>query len=188
MIIMLSGYMKSGKDTAGDHLCSKYGFKRFAFADVLKDEISEIYNIERSILDTQEGKSQIFHTCNTSTKNCQCNITIRKILINHGQERRAQDINYWVNKVLNSITKNATSTQRFVITDWRFENEYYRMKEYSNTSVVSWRIDRWNDIPYQDVTETQLDHFNFDIIIQNKQDLDELYKNIDNAMNLLLII
>ena len=36
MIIGLTGYKGSGKDTAASHLVEKYGFTRVAFADKLK--------------------------------------------------------------------------------------------------------------------------------------------------------
>ena len=37
MIIGLSGYARSGKDTVAETLVNEYGFKRVAFADKIKD-------------------------------------------------------------------------------------------------------------------------------------------------------
>ena len=37
IVILLTGYKRSGKDTVGDRLCSKHNFERVAFADPLRD-------------------------------------------------------------------------------------------------------------------------------------------------------
>ena len=42
-IILLRGYSKSGKDYIGNILCNKYNYKRFSFADSLKEFVSEKY-------------------------------------------------------------------------------------------------------------------------------------------------
>lgn len=50
-IIMVSGWKRSGKDTAAQYLVEKYGFKRVAFADLLKDMVSKEYEVPRSHMD-----------------------------------------------------------------------------------------------------------------------------------------
>lgn len=54
-VIAISGWKRSGKDTAADALISK-GFKRVAFADVLKDRVADDYNISRNSLDDPNQK------------------------------------------------------------------------------------------------------------------------------------
>ncbi len=39
MIIGLSGYAQSGKDTVAELLCLNYGFKRIAFADAIREGV-----------------------------------------------------------------------------------------------------------------------------------------------------
>jgi dephospho-CoA kinase len=39
LIIGLSGYAQSGKDTVAELLCLNYGFKRIAFADAIREGV-----------------------------------------------------------------------------------------------------------------------------------------------------
>ena len=43
MILGICGLQSSGKDTIGDYLINNYGFKKFSFAEVLKDLISILF-------------------------------------------------------------------------------------------------------------------------------------------------
>lgn len=175
-IIMLSGWMQSGKDTVGEYLCKHFGFHRFAFADVLKDEISEMFDISRESLDTTKGKSTIYDK--TTGK------TVRDLLITHGQQRRAEYLDYWVERVIRTIEqKESSGTQFFnkiVITDWRFPNEYFSLKSWlakeSGSTIYSWRINRWKDPPLKDETELALDDFHFDLVLNNQGSIAELYE------------
>jgi hypothetical protein len=55
-VVAISGWVKSGKDTAAAILISDYGFKRIAFADPLKNSVSEDFSISRESLDSQVEK------------------------------------------------------------------------------------------------------------------------------------
>ncbi len=57
-LIAISGWVKSGKDTAANMLISDYGFKRVAFADPLKETVAEQFDISLPSLHTQEGKEK----------------------------------------------------------------------------------------------------------------------------------
>lgn len=58
MILALSAWKGSGKDTLAKFLIENKGFRRIAFADVLKDMVAEQYGIPRSYLDIPEKKEQ----------------------------------------------------------------------------------------------------------------------------------
>lgn len=181
-ILLLSGYMKSGKDTVGDYLVKNYNFQRFAFADCLKNQVAEIYNIDRSLLDTQKGKES-----RTIVNNQE--ISIRQLLINHGKEKRNLDINYWVNIVSKDILKS--DYNKIVITDWRFPNEYYKICEnFQNTGkVLTLRINRLRYPLLNDESETSLDNFEFNAVISNTtSDLETLYNEIENTFEYSIII
>ena len=175
-VIMLSGWMQSGKDTVGDFLVKHFAFCRFAFADVLKDEVSEMFQISRASLDTTEGKCRIF---DKSTGR-----TVRDVLIDHGQARRAENADYWVNRVIATIEKREKDLNiqinRIVITDWRFPNEYHVMKRWideqggEESSVYAWRVNRWREPPLLDPTELALDDFTFDVVLNCDQGVPEL--------------
>lgn len=164
LVIMVSGYLQSGKDVVGKRLCQAHGFTRVAFADLLKQQVSELFNLNRAALDTQVGKDAVVR-----------GRTVRSILIEHGQLRRKQNANYWVECVLDTI--QIQKYKRVVITDWRFPNEYARLAE--QAVVRSWRIDRWDAPPLIDETEIALDSFPFDVRIDNKGSLADLCAKVD---------
>lgn len=165
-VIMLSGYLQSGKDAVGKRLCGMHGFTRLAFADMLKDEVSALYSLKRADMDTQEGKDTPIDDKHT----------VRSILIKHGCMRRKRNENYWVDAVLAKIG----SHKRVVITDWRFPNEYNRISDHA--VVSSWRVERWEKPPIQDESETALDTFVFDKCIRNGGTLEDLYEAVDQSV------
>jgi len=54
-IILLSGWKRSGKDTAAAYF-EKQGYKKLSFASSLKDSVAKTYNIPREDLDDQNKK------------------------------------------------------------------------------------------------------------------------------------
>lgn len=166
-VIMISGYLRSGKDVVGKHLCDVHGYVRLAFADLLKQQVSKTFNLNRASLETQSGKDALV-----------CGKTVRSLLIEHAQMRRKQNANYWIESVLSKLEK--CGCKRAVITDWRFPNEYVRISEHAN--VQSWRIDRWGAPPLLDETEIALDSFPFDHRINNTGSVEELCAAVDRLV------
>ncbi len=167
-IIFLSGYLKSGKDTVGNYLCTSHGFIRVAFADLLKDEVSITYDVTRETLDTISGKTP----------------EIRQLLIQHGAKRRAENINYWIEKIWTTLLENLNLGKNIVLTDWRFENEFKVIKMLTSTcqkkvNTYTWRINRWDIPPLLDTSECGLDLFTFDEYINNTGSLEQLHQKID---------
>lgn len=58
IIVAVSGWKGSGKDTASDYLIEKHGFKKISFASPLKDTVSEQFKISRESIDLQETKEK----------------------------------------------------------------------------------------------------------------------------------
>ncbi len=178
LIVMLSGYLQSGKDTVGEHLCRSYNFKRYAFADILKDEVSSMYKVTRGLLDTQAGKSMLVHDPLTGGKR-----TARQILIEHGQMRRAENVDYWVSKVQQKIL--ADNCDRAVVTDWRFPNEHVVFLDSMTKhgyNLQTWRLNRWSEAPLRDLSEVALDSFQFDHVIQNAGSVSEFLRSVDSII------
>lgn len=57
MIYLLSGWKRSGKDTAANYLIEK-GMERRAFADSLKDDVAKFLGIRRSDMDDNDFKEK----------------------------------------------------------------------------------------------------------------------------------
>jgi len=168
--------MQSGKDTVANYLVDNYKFKRYAFADILKDIVSRKFNIERCLMDTDVGKKMY---CVEHGK------TVRQVLIDYGKEQRDLDEGFWVKKVIEEIEKDGFS--RIVISDWRFENEYRVLKYEFNKSVYTIRINRWSKSQLNDDSETSLDKFNFDYTLTNEKDVDSLYRLVNGVVCKLLL-
>lgn len=162
VVLMLSGFAGFGKDECGKHLASSFGFTREAFADRLKDEVASTYpGLNREAMDTSDGKaSSVLVDASIGTE------TLRSLLIRHGAWRRSQDANYWADLVVSRISTAHTRLKhelRVVITDWRYPNEYERVRTWAHASgvcVVCWRIRRGSlPSPVDDSSEHQLDDF-----------------------------
>lgn len=94
-----------------------------------------------------------------------------------GQAGRDYNINTWVNMCIGEI--NYCNPDVVIIDDCRFQNEIARIKEeFSNVKTI--RVNRPNfksDLTkeqLQDESETELDNYNFDYVITNDSDLEEL--------------
>lgn len=57
-VVAISGWKRSGKDTAAAHLIERYNFYRVAFADPLKDMTHEEYGVPRAHCDDPEFKEK----------------------------------------------------------------------------------------------------------------------------------
>lgn len=109
MIIGISGYARSGKDTFG--LSLQRILKNFkiessidAFANVLKFDIDEFLLKKFNI--------------SAFTKKDSEKILIRPMLVAYGESKRNQDPNYWIKQIEKNLKNKLT-----IITDVRYENE-----------------------------------------------------------------
>lgn len=57
-IVAISGWKRSGKDTAAEYLINKYGAKRIAFADPLKEMVCDNYGLTRGLIDNPATKEK----------------------------------------------------------------------------------------------------------------------------------
>ncbi|KAJ3371280.1 hypothetical protein GGF31_003459 [Allomyces arbusculus] len=167
-IFMLSGWMGSGKDTAGEYLVTKHNMQRFAFADVMKEMIAVKFNVPLEWMYSQENKAKHLNSVGK---------TVRQLLIDYGTEERSKDPLVWVKHVIASIAK---CTKNVVVTDWRMINEYSEMSRvFGANNVITVRINRWAECPLTTQTENELDDFLFDYTVPNDGDLAKLFENMD---------
>lgn len=155
VIILISGYATSGKDTFGTML-AKYlpHSKIFHFADPIKECAKIYFNWDGN--KDERG---------------------RKLLQQLGQAGREYDNDIWVKKLLDRIEKDDENIEFIIIPDWRFKNEFeFMSKQFGNKNVVTVRIKR--QVPViSDISEKDLDDFtHYDFIIDNNSSLDDLEK------------
>lgn len=92
-----------------------FRFKRMAFGDAMKYEVAAAYGIESARLHEQEFKDQ--HRAPDGR-------LWRQVLKDHGMKRRAEDTNYWVEKLRPQLlAAPLTGNPLFVISDVRFHSE-----------------------------------------------------------------
>lgn len=59
-VLGIRGKSRSGKDTFGDYLVSRYGWKKLSFALNLKTMCQEVFQLSEDQVHSQEGKSILF--------------------------------------------------------------------------------------------------------------------------------
>ncbi len=115
MIVGLGHQARVGKDTAASRLVNHYGFKRLAFADVLKQVL---YDINPIVSPTLNVKSIVDESGWELAKEM---YEVRRLLQDLGVAARERiDPDAWVNPVMRELD----IYQDFVITDVRFPNEF----------------------------------------------------------------
>jgi hypothetical protein len=173
MIILVSGWIKSGKDTFAELLQKEYNFTQVAFADSLKTYVASKYKIPVSWCYTHEGKDSIIK---------KVGMTVRQVLIKESE--RIKEINpfHWVNATIYSIR----SCPNVVISDFRFPVEVNRLKQiFPERHIVTVRINRFEKALSAHFTEHALDDYDFDIIVDNIGTPSEFETNIRNVMDFL---
>lgn len=194
MIVAISGWKRSGKDTAAEMLAQQ-GFKRLSFADKLKQMTAETYNIDLENFYNQDLKEKpLLHlpvTPRDSSTLALSNIfkgemyndngqlywTPRSLLIYEGSVKRAVDPDYWVNIALRSTEPSGL----YVISDLRYKSEAEALKN-SGMDYLLIRVNRFDENPSNDPSETDLDDYQFDKYIDNTGTLEEFHESILSAI------
>jgi hypothetical protein len=164
MIIGLSGYAQSGKDTVAQILISEFGFTRVAFADKIRELLVQIDPLidgtGKRVSDVVEAfgweDAKRFHE-------------VRRLLQDLGVgARNVFGKNFWVA----IATKDLDPHTDYVFTDVRFTNEANILKELGGHI---WRVHRPGyEAVNGHVSEHELNEWNFDEMVYNAGSLDDL--------------
>lgn len=190
-IVAISGWKYSGKDTIAQYLIENYGARRLAFADSLKDLCSRLFEVERTKFDNPATKEIPVAQLPVQSKDDfsrhvnsfmqgefkEFFWTPRALCILVGSCMRAADPDIWVKQAV----RQAEPGKLYVISDARYRNEINSLKA-SGANVISVRINRFDTSPSTDPSERDLDNFDFDITIENRQTLEDLYKNLQEKL------
>jgi hypothetical protein len=115
MIIGISGYARSGKDTLGDYLRSEHGFARVAFATPLKEATRTIFGFTDEQL-YGELKEEIDPYWGFSPR-----WALQKLGTEGARDAIGEDV--WVKAAMRNVLRNGPFSRSWVITDVRFRNE-----------------------------------------------------------------
>jgi len=166
VIIGLSGYAQSGKDTVAKILVENYGYSRIAFADIIR---VACYRLNPIV--TYDGM-RLAHLVDLEGWEIAKTLPeVRRLLQTMGSEigRDLIDPQIWIELTLSNTKK----TDNIVISDVRFKNEAEEIK-WRHGQV--WRISRIErDGPINiHRSETDMDSWDFDQYISNNGTIEEL--------------
>lgn len=171
MIIGLSGYAQSGKNTVADILVDHHGFIALAFADAIREFI---YEINPMVACSPTGYLQDLVNLKGWDEAKQ-EPQVRRLLQDTGASGRNMIDEYlWVALTLSQIKDPHEG--RYVITDVRFPNEAAAL---SAQGGQLWRIERPGvDAVNDHISETALDAWVFEETIINDGTIEDLKKKI----------
>jgi hypothetical protein len=175
MIIGLSGYARSGKDTIAEMLIMNYGFKRLAFADNIRKAIIKLDPI------LSNGKRISGSVNEIGWEPTKAIPETRRLLQVFGTEigREMFGEDFWVKQVFKQIREEEIY-KNFVITDVRFPNEANFIK--ANGGEI-WRINRNQNKPINThASESAMNEYKFDRVVSNDTSIQELEKEIFEVM------
>ena len=171
-IILLSGWAESGKDTCAEYLAKK-GYKRLAFADVLKKKCATDTKFSFELTQTHEGKASIFR-----------DRTIRQHLIDYANSELKKNTYAFVEDVVINIEFH--HYDKVVISDWRRMDELIGLQKFlPNATIIPIHIQRHLVSPVADSTEYVL-NFPFRYHIENYGTLQEFYDAIEKIYTTLV--
>src|ERR1044071_3096258 len=176
-IIGLAGKSGSGKDVVADYICDRYGYKKIAVADAIRDEVVDyLYAKFASIGMPENALVQVTSMVwEKPTPH-----SIRVLLQWWGTEfRRSQDNDYWVKRLAERIDQN----ESVVISDVRLPDE---MDAIRKAGGEIWFVER-PGVPSVGIpghlTEVGLEGATFDRVLLNDHALNVLRQKVDFIFN-----
>lgn len=173
MIVGLSGYARSGKDTVASLLPHH---TRRAFADPMRDAL---YTLNPIIFDHHERVSDLVDRFGWDKAKVMFP-ELRRLLQVLGTEvgRQMIDEDVWVTMA----TRDLSPSDDIVFADVRFPNEAKAIKALGGTV---WRINRPGNEPINaHSSETAMDDWAFDAILDNSGTLEDLLAQVETAIML----
>lgn len=176
-IIGVTGRKHNGKDTLGNFFVENHGYKRIAFADALKEACEKIFGFDNDQLygDKKETLDEYWE------------VTPRTVLQYVGTElfrnqlepimpKIGKDI--WLKVVEKKILDNLKSnpSQKFIITDVRFENECNLIEKMGGVTIRVKR-DSANNVKDCHPSEIDIEKLKVNAEILNNGTKEELYQD-----------
>lgn len=181
MLIGLNGLAGAGKDTVADILVKNHGYKRYAFADAVRDTALAI---DPEVL-TEHGYNRLTGViANRGWDKAKREVPeVRRLLQVIGTEagRQLLGVNVWVDIIHNKL--KADGWPDAVITDFRFPNEDEFI---TGMNGVTWEIRRPNNpdaIPATHASEQYRPDCKY--IITNDGNLNELESKVAGMLTFM---
>jgi hypothetical protein len=171
MMIGLSGYARSGKDTVADFLVADHGFTKVSFAQPMRDALYAL----NPIVSNGSRLQNVIETYGWDNyKATPYGDEIRGLMQRLGTEvgRKQFDEDFWVSIAIDKALDIVDDGGKVVFTDVRFVNEAERIDYYGGKV---WRVRRPGVFPANDhASETSMDDYEFNAYIDNNGTLNDL--------------
>jgi len=178
MLVGINGKAGAGKDTIADHLINKYGYKRIALADPIKRLVQDVFALDEHTVYDRVAREQPLKEWP--------DWTVRKLLQYIGTELFRENIDdvIWVKSLWLKI-KN--SKDNYVVSDIRFNNELYYLKDNAGKNFISIKVIRDGCDGQVGIighaSESENLQTNYEII--NDGTIEDLYNKVDKIMEKL---
>ena len=205
IVIGLSGYKGSGKDTVADILVRDYGFTKMSFAEPLKRMLKALdpivgYDHAAYYCDCDGCRTEVYPvTLGTmydewgltteEIKASEFGEEVRRLWERFGTEvMREEDPDYWVRKSAQAMA--ASDADRIVFTDVRFENEADFIIGLDNHhsgyyESALWRVSRPGQEPGDHSSDQMAGLLGETVTVVNDGSLDDLSCTVDLAFSAL---
>jgi hypothetical protein len=173
MIIGITGYKNSGKDTIADYLISKYRYHKITFAGPLKDICKTLFFLSNDQLNNRILKEQ---------KIKQYDLSPRQILQKVGTDlfRNHFDQDFWTVHFKTRISILRDNGIHYIVcSDVRFQNELDLIHEMGGIII---RVNRFNTSSDYHESENIDGLKNIDYQINNYLSPHELFSQIDQLL------
>jgi hypothetical protein len=187
VVLMFGHKAQRGKDESCKHLVNAFDFKRFAFADKLKNVVADLYDFSheqmhgdlKDVIDVRYG------------------ITPRQVLQEFGGEQRKRYPKIWAEYVFREIDQEVfvwdgvpNETFTFCVSDFRFHNEFDVAFNWSldttkyDKSLYAVKMERPGVVGVTgtgDVSENDLNNFTkWNFVVNNDGTIEDLQWKITN--------
>jgi hypothetical protein len=176
MIIGLTGYAQSGKDSVANILVENYGYQRIAFADPIRNLLYEMNPIVKDGGYRLQGVVDGYGWDVAKTAFPEVRNMLQTLGV--GARKTFGDM-FWVKQALSGL--QLFGEVNYVITDVRYPNEAKAIRDYDSSQI--WRIKRTGVDPVNThASETAMDGEKVDQIFLNNGTLDDLKVLIQTRM------
>lgn len=176
MLIGVSGYARSGKDTVGTYLKEQYGFTVCHFAEPIKRISGEVFdfNDEQLYGGLKETPDERYRVSSQEP------ITPRDVMKEVGMAGRRLYPDIWAVLGMREAQQLLDEGKRVVFCDVRFPNEVVAIQSHDGYVIRLLRGKPESAHPSETSLDGQLDRF--DYVLDNRFSLDALYASVDIFM------
>lgn len=200
MIISISGFINSGKDSVADYLVNEHNFVRASWADSVKDSVSVIFGWDRELLEGRTLKSRAWRETVDiwwADRLGISNLTPRLVLQEYATEIMRDNFHseIWIASLERKLL---AVSENVVITDCRFINELQCVKRLGGitTRVVRGDDPEWLDEykrsgrtlqfakKYKNIHASEYSsiEWDYDCVIDNNGPLAHTYESVKNLL------